>query len=327
MAIHGNSTSEITEINQQFLADVQEGLSGEPKKLPSKYFYDATGDKLFVEIMNLPEYYLTNAEHEILREQTAQIIQSLNLDPLQEFELIELGAGDGTKTKEILYYLQNNSYNYSYRPVDISQHALDSLKGNLKEEMPGLRIKPLQGDYFDALSSIKGNDLPKVILFLGSNMGNMYDENAKKFMLQLSQQLEKGDKVFVGLDRIKAVEIVLPAYNDSQGVTAKFNLNLLTRINRELGANFQVGQFEHAPSYTEESGIARSALRSLTKQSVYLKTLDRHFNFSAGELVHTEISRKYNRSILESVLKDSGFSITKEFRDSKEFFSNWLLAK
>ena len=277
--------------------------------------------------MALPEYYLTRAEHEILREQTKDIVDAFNVDPSTPFELIELGAGDGTKTKEVLNYLVDNNFNFSYKPIDISQNALNQLEDALKEEIPSLKVETLQGDYFGVLSKLKDDNLPKVVFFLGSNMGNMNDDRAKLFMASLSGTLNAGDKVLIGLDLIKSESVVLPAYNDSSGVTAAFNMNLLTRINKELGGNFEVEAFEHAPSYSEATGVARSAIKSLKNQSVEIKSDGQIVHFEKDELIHTEISRKYNRFILDDVLKNSGLKIESKFIDRQGLFSDWVLGK
>ena len=314
-------------MNKQFLSDVDKGLSAQPKFLSSKYFYDEIGDKLFVEIMKMPEYYLFRAEYEIFKNQNKEIINSLNINQDSFFELIELGAGDGTKTKELLKELVNQSYTFDYSPVDISQHALDDLSENLKNEIPKLSVKPKQGEYFQVLDSIKNTQHPKVILFLGSNIGNLMDNEAHNFLYRLGASLSKNDKILLGVDLIKAREIVLPAYNDEAKITARFNLNLLNRINKELGGNFDLNKFEHKPEYTEEEGIARSFLVSTTKQDVYLKAKEKTYHFEEGEKIHTEISRKYNDKVLRGILDQTDFSILNHFTDSNQYFRDYILNK
>lgn len=314
-------------MNQQFLKDVDSGLNSNPKYLSSRYFYDEKGDKLFVEIMNMPEYYLTKAEHEILREQSSQIIDSLEVSRDTPFELIELGAGDGTKTKELLNALLKKNYQFDYLPIDISQHALDGLANSLKEELPKLSVNTKQGDYFEVLESISQSEKPKVVLFLGSNLGNMTDPEAQEFLYKLSVNLKKGDKLFLGLDLIKSKEIVLPAYNDPQKITSAFNLNLLDRINRELNAEFDTDSFQHQPEYLEEEGIARSFLVSTKTQVVNIGAINKTIEFKAGERIHTEISRKYNDEILERILLETHFSIQDKLTDSKAYFADYILER
>ena len=219
----------------QFKKDVIEGLSSEPKFLLSKYFYDEIGDDLFVQIMDMPEYYLSRSEFEIFSQKTNELINAFEVDKSGAFELIELGAGDGTKTKELLKELLKQGYKFDYTPIDISDNALTLLKANLLTEMPTLNVVPKQGDYFEVLSSFKESKRKKVILFLGSNIGNLTDDLSAKFLNQLNQNINSGDCLLLGVDLIKDVNVVLPAYNDEQGITSRFNLNLLVDCkNKEI---------------------------------------------------------------------------------------------
>lgn len=314
-------------MNTKFQNDINEGLSKALKSLPSKYFYDKTGDDLFVKIMNLPEYYLTKAEFDIFKNQTKNIIAALDINPNVYFELIELGAGDGTKTKELLKVLISENFNFDYIPIDISNNALKQLETNLNTEIPNLNVTKKQGDYFNVLDGLKTSNHPKVVLFLGSNIGNMEDEKAKRFISKLSSSLNLNDKVVLGVDLIKSKDIVLPAYNDKAGVTKAFNFNLLNRINKELDANFNIGQFSHQPEYTETEGIARSYIVSNTDQEVHIGALNKTFQFKKGEKIHTEISRKYNDEILNSILENSSLRIVTKLLDSKSYFADYILIK
>lgn len=314
-------------MNTQFLQDVDKGLNSTPKYLSSRYFYDEIGDKLFVEIMNMPEYYLTNAEYEIFSEQTNQLIQALGVQQETYFELIELGAGDGTKTKELLKALLAQQYHFDYLPVDISQHALDDLEVSLRKELPQLSVKPQQGDYFEVLESIKNTNHPKVVLFLGSNMGNLHDDEAHDFLYGLGANLKTNDKLLLGLDLIKPEEIVVPAYDDPNKITSKFNLNLLHRINKELDAEFDTELFEHRPEYTEEEGIAKSFLVSTAQQTVAIGAINQEISFQKGEKIHTEISRKYNDKILSNILRKTDFVITEKLTDSRNYFADYILKR
>ncbi|MGO4821071.1 MULTISPECIES: L-histidine N(alpha)-methyltransferase [unclassified Flavobacterium] len=321
------SKTENRSMIEQFKKEVDEGLSGDIKSLPSKFFYDKKGDALFVEIMHLPEYYVTRSEHEIFKEKSETIIEALQLHPDTYFELIELGAGDGLKTKELLRALDKGNYNFDYMPVDISQNALDKLEADLNQQLERVSIKKKQGDYFEVLESLKENQHPKVILFLGSNIGNMPDDVATAFIGKLSDNLHIGDKLLLGVDLIKPASIVLPAYDDSQGVTAAFNLNLLERINSELEADFDIDTFEHQPEYDESDGIARSFLVSTQSQDVYVAKLDKKYHFQKGEKVLMEISRKYNDVILNAILSETAFVINTRIIDSKAYFANYVLER
>ena len=314
-------------MTKQFKNDVNIGLSSSPKFLSSKYFYDKIGDELFVEIMNIPEYYLTRAEFEIFNKKTSDLIDSFEIDENEKFQLLELGAGDGTKTKELLKVLVSQGYDFEYVPIDISQNTLDKLESSLEKEIPTLSVTQKQGDYFEVLSSFKEVKTRKIVLFLGSNIGNLTDELSSKFLYELGVNLNENDRLLLGVDLIKPVDIVLPAYNDKQGITAKFNLNLLTRINSELSANFNLSNFKHQPEYTIEEGIAKSFIVSTEKQTVEIKSIKKTFSFDKEERIHTEISRKYNDSIINKIIENTDFTIENKILDSKEYFADYILKK
>lgn len=312
-------------ILEQFKQDVRFGLSQTPKQIPSKYFYDKRGDELFVQIMNMPEYYLTRAEMEIFQQQSRDIISSFDIQKGEEIEVVELGAGDGTKTIHLLFELIRAHVTFKYIPIDISSNALIGLEHRMKEEIPELAINSLHGDYFQMLNDLKKSPNRKIILFLGSNIGNMPDEQATSFIASLSKNLNKGDKIVLGVDLIKEKEIVLPAYNDAAGITRDFNLNLLKRMNRELSADFDLSAFVHDPEYHESEGIAKSFLKSTKKQIVEIKSIDKQFLFEENERIHTEISRKYNDSILNKIIDQAPLSVQHCFTDEKALFGDYII--
>ncbi|MFT6501038.1 MAG: dimethylhistidine N-methyltransferase [Crocinitomicaceae bacterium] len=314
-------------MTEQFKTDVSVGLRSTPKRLSSKYFYDKIGDALFVQIMNMPEYYLTRSEFEIFSKQTQKLIDSFEIQKDNYFELIELGAGDGTKTKELLKELVKQKYNFDYFPIDISQNALDHLDGALKNEIPDLNVRSKQGDYFQVLSSFKNSNHKKVVLFLGSNIGNLNDDLAHKFIYQLGANIKPDDVLLLGVDLIKSRDIVLPAYNDAAGITSRFNLNLLQRINNELGGDFNLNQFIHSPDFSEESGVAESSLVSTVRQSVRIQSLNETFHFEEGEKIHTEISRKYNDKIIKEIISKTSFTLETKISDSKAYFADYVLKR
>lgn len=314
-------------INEEFAREVEAGLTASPKRLSSKYFYDSKGSALFAQIMDLPEYYLTDAELEILKEQSPAIMDRLGIDRETPFELVELGAGDGVKTIELLKHLEAGGYRYRYVPIDISQQALDQLEKNIRAALPDKRIQPKKGDYFKKLSELSDSDTPKVVLFLGSNLGNMKDDRAHGFIKSLADNLPPGDKLLLGTDLMKDASIVLPAYNDSQGVTRDFNLNLLKRINRELGADFDLDAFTHAPEYDEKEGITKSYLRSEKDQEVSIRAIGKTIPFQRHEKIHTEISRKYNDAILEDICRGTGMKVIGKFTDHRDYFADYVLEK
>lgn len=312
---------------EQFKKDVELGLGNSPKTIPSKYYYDKKGDELFVQIMNMPEYYLSRAELEIFKEQSEEIIKALELDPNQHFELIELGAGDGTKTKELLQILDKGAYSFDYIPIDISQNALDQFQQKLYEELPNVSVIPKQGDYFEMMASLYASKHPKIVLFLGSNIGNMTDELATDFIYKLGANLRPKDKLFLGVDLIKPSAIVLPAYNDAAGITKAFNLNLLSRINTELNGNFNLDTFSHLAQYSENDGIALSYLVSKKDQKIRINGSNKMFHFAKGEKIHTEISRKYNDEIILRILNKTDFKIEDKLTDRKNYFANYILKR
>lgn len=313
--------------NNTFLKDVLDGLSQPSKYISSHYFYDQAGDKLFQQIMSMPEYYLTNAELEIFSQQSEDLIDSFDISEEEEFELIELGAGDGKKTQHLLKSLLDHQFNFKYIPVDISQNSLSVIVERMEDLFADLEIDAKQGDYFHVLDDLFTSDKKKVILFIGSNLGNMNDELASTFLGKVAQNLKSGEKLLLGVDLLKSKEIVFPAYADAGGITSEFNLNLLKRINSELGGDFIIENFEHAPEYSEEEGIAKSFLKSKIQQSVYISELDRSFDFGEGELIHTEISRKYNDEILQKLITDSNLKISHKFLDTKKYFADYILTK
>ncbi|MDA8692478.1 L-histidine N(alpha)-methyltransferase [Saprospiraceae bacterium] len=314
-------------MNLEFAEDLKEGLSQEQKFLKSKYFYDAEGDKIFIEIMNMPEYYLTRAEYQIFEKRSADIIDTFKVSKEVKFDLVELGSGDGTKTKMLLKELTNQGYNFNYLPIDISEDSLQNLKADLSNEFPDLTVLTKQGDYFDVLKAIKAREAKKVVLFLGSNLGNMEDEDASDFLYKLDGSLNVNDVLLLGLDIIKAASVVLPAYDDKSGITARFNLNLLTRINREFDADFIVNQFSHKAEYTEDEGVARSFIISKVDQKVSIKSLDMEISFKENERISMEMSRKYNDEILSNLIRNTGFKVVDKLMDDKSLYADYILKK
>lgn len=308
----------------QFAEDVLRGLSSTPKHLSSRYFYDDEGSRLFMEIMKLPEYYPTRAEMKVFVEQKNEICGAF-VDGAEAIDLIELGAGDGTKTAVLIEHLLASGADFTYQPVDISQEANDALEAKFKEKFPALRIDPHTGDYFKVLGSLKnGNGRRKVIMFLGSNIGNFLRDNAVAFFRSLRAVMNKNDRLFVGFDMQKDPRTIVAAYDDKQGITAAFNLNLLTRINRELGGDFDLSKFSHYAQYRPMECAARSFLISREKQTVTIKALNRSFDLEQWEAIFMEISQKYTHSMIDELAGDGGFEIAKEFYNGEDFYIDSL---
>ena len=309
-----------------FEKDVVKGLTNFPKSLSSKYFYDKKGDALFQEIMAMPSYYLTDSEYEIFethKEAICNLFEDTN-----GFDLIELGAGDGKKTKVLLHHLSEKNKEFTYLPIDISQNVLDGLKESVEREIPNVNIKPQQGMYFDVLKDLTNyNNRKKVIMVLGSNIGNLLHPKAIEFLSNIQEAMNEGDLLFMGFDQKKNPQTILDAYNDLEGITAAFNKNVLHRINSEMDANFNVGQFRHWEVYNPETGTAKSYLVSKTEQEVYIKKLDLKVSFKAWETIHTEISQKYDDAIVSWLAAESGLTITNQFTDAKEYYKNYAFMK
>lgn len=310
----------------QFAKDVDAGLSQNPKSLSSRYFYDAKGDKIFQDIMRMPEYYLTDCEYEIFNDQKAQILEAIR--PEGKFNLVELGAGDGLKTKLLLEYFIEQDVDFEYFPVDISADVLEQLKGDLLERWPQLKVTTLNYEYFTALEQLnKLDSSPKVVLFLGSNIGNFGSKLAGDFYSQLNGVMNCSDQLISGIDLKKDPNVILAAYNDEAGITRSFNLNLLDRMNRELGANFEVSQFDHYPTYDPFTGEARSYLISKVAQKVFIEATGNSYNFARAEAIHMEISKKYSLSQIEDLAQQTGFECKRHFTDSRDFFVDTLWRK
>lgn len=243
----------------------------------------------------------------------------------KSFDLVELSAGDGLKTKILLKYFLSQNVDFQYMPVDISLDILNVLHDSLAIEMPNLAVKILHDDYFGALKKISNlSEKPKVVLFLGANIGNFSATEAAAFLKQLKNSLNKGDFLLLGMDLVKNPNVILDAYSDSKGVTANFNYNLLQRINDELDANFYIEKFMHQATYNPQTGETKSYLISKEKQKIEIKALSLTIYFNAWESIYTEVSQKFSFSQIESIAKETGFEIQKHFLDSKEYFTNTL---
>ena len=304
--------------------DIEKGLESKIKYIPSKYFYDETGSKIFQDIMKLPGYYLTRSEEEIFNLHGENIVSLLGND----IEIIELGAGDGLKTGILMDNLIQSNYTFNYTAIDISQKALNDLKNSFCFKFPGLSVKEKCGDYFEMLHELNlQNNKRKVVLFLGSNLGNYTIKESVSFLKGLAGEMNKGDLLILGLDLKKDPETILKAYNDSRGITKQFNINLLNRLNKELGADFKPEQFEHVPYYNPVTGTAYSSLVSKCDQNVYFRFLDKSFSFDAWEAIHTEISQKYDQKLIEKMSDESGFRVFQNFYDHRKYFTDTIWIK
>lgn len=313
----------VLKTNTTFYKDVMQGLRSYPKHLDSKYFYDEHGDELFQQIMNCDEYYLTNCEMEILKTQSADIAASIFASE-KSFDVIELGAGDCSKSVYLLRQIFRRNKNFTFFPVDISKHVIDLIEDDLPKKVHGLNIKGLNGEYLEMLK--KANQLSlkrKLVLFMGSNIGNMNYEQSIAFCKEVRSSLNPGDYLLIGFDLKKDPQIILNAYNDKEGITRNFNLNLLRRINTELNADFVIENFKHFPVYNPESGECKSYLVSNCKQRVFIGDTD-YIDFEENETIHTEISTKYSVEQINKIAASANFEVIEHFYDSKNWFVDVL---
>ncbi len=305
-----------------FYKDVLDGLRAEHKYLSSKYFYDETGDKLFQQIMASPEYYPTRCEMEIMQHQSGKMAR-LFMEESPAFDLVELGPGDATKSWFLLRELQKERAAFTYYPIDISSQVIGWLEDKLPATLPGIRMQGLNGDYLEKMHQLNTfSPNRKIVLFMGANIGNMNIQQATQFCRQLRDHLQPGDLLLIGFDLKKHPRTVLDAYNDRQGITRAFNLNLLRRINRELGGDFDLEQFDHYPVYDPVSGACKSYLISRKEQEVHIG--DKTVSFRENEAIHMEISQKYTLEETELLAMQSGFAPVHTFFDSKKWFADVL---
>ncbi|NJL14159.1 MAG: L-histidine N(alpha)-methyltransferase [Microscillaceae bacterium] len=311
-------------MNLAFAEDLRRGLTADPKFIPSKYFYDAQGSRIFQEIMRLEEYYLTQCEFEILQLYAPELLEFFAPDGAP-FEMIEFGAGDGLKTKLLLNHFLESEADFKYLPIDISKDALQTLVDELAQQYPNLDVEGQPNEYFTALRQLSQQKVVRrVVLFLGSNIGNFHYDQGIAFLSELRQCLRPGDFVLMGMDLKKNPEIILNAYNDRQGVTRAFNLNLLNRINREMEADFNLAQFHHYPVYDPIEGGAKSYLMSRVKQTVLLRRLALKVELEAWEAIHTESSYKYTPYRIGIMAKTAGFEVVRNFLDRRHYFTDSL---
>jgi len=304
---------------QTFRKEVLTGLRNTPKNLPSKYFYDDAGSLIFQEIMDMPEYYLPEAEFEIIQTHSKEIAKRINASQL---DIIELGAGDGRKMVHFIEVLSESIPELSYFPLDISLHILEINENLIRQQVPKVAYYHLAGDYFKTLLELRERSNPRLIVFAGSNIGNFKDADAIAFLKFIKGELKSGDFFLLGVDLKKNPKKILNAYNDPHGISRRFNLNLLSRINRELNGDFDLASFDHYATYHPISGAAESFLVSLKTQHVRIG--DAVIKFEKDEVIQTEISQKYDLKLLEKLSSASGMRLDSSYSDHQNLFS-WVL--
>ena len=302
--------------------DVRKGLSAQPKRFLPKYFYDELGSQLFEAICLLPEYYLTRAENEILQRYSDEIVAAIS----GQKTLVEMGSGSASKTRLIIEALLRRQSELLFMPVDISATALESSSRILLQSYPRLTIEAYAADYFAGLAELGKRPRARTLaLFLGSNISNFDPDEALRFLRAMRSVLQKGDALLLGADLKKDPAILDAAYNDALGVTSAFNLNVLARINRELGGTFDLRAFKHRAFYNQSEGRVEIYIESLADQRVRIEKLDLEIEFAPGELIHTENSYKYDKANIAHLAVATGFELSRTWLDSEERFSSNLL--
>lgn len=301
-------------VNEDFLAEVLAGLSASPRSLPCKFFYDEHGAELFQKICELPEYYITRTETELLRRHGREMAESIGANA----ELIGFGTGAGIKTRMLLEHLENP---IAYVPVDISKQSLLDSAAELSRAMPALEILPVCGDYLQELQLPRPLRKPDhvAVYFPGSTIGNLDPDVALDFLRRVCQLCGKSGGLIIGVDLQKDRAVLEAAYNDSAGVTAEFNLNLLVRANRELGADFDLPFWRHRAIYNERDGRIEMHLISETAQTVRVGGVD--FHFLADEKIVTEYSYKYTQAGFVAAATAAGFRLARVWTDPQELFA------
>jgi dimethylhistidine N-methyltransferase len=309
---------------------VREGLCAAPRRLPSWLFYDHEGSLLFEQITRLPEYYLTRTEREIFSAHAAEIIaQAAEADqnvPARlrpsRLKIVELGAGSADKTRLLLKAAVDRQGTVLYEPVDVSATALEAARSRIEQEIPGVHVAPRVMDYtrdFDLEPAAAGER--RLVLYIGSSIGNFDPQPAAALLEGIRAALEPGDTLLLGVDLVKDKPTLLAAYDDAAGITARFNLNLLARLNRELGADFDLSRFAHRAVWNDAESRIEMHLESLTTQTVRLPALDLELSFAAAERIHTENSYKYPPGQVEAILSAAGFAAESTWTDARGWFA------
>lgn len=303
-----------------FREDADAGLHSIPRTLPAKYLYDARGSELYEQITELEEYYPFATEQQILRAAASEIVESACPEAV-----VELGSGSSEKTRILLDALAHRERLKGYGALEISEAALEGALDQLKGEYDGVRFEGVVGD-FNRSVELPFDGLRRLVLFLGSTIGNLEDGDAIRLLRRVRQAQDRGDRLLVGFDLVKDVSVIEAAYNDQKGVTAAFNLNLLTRMNRELGTEFDVSAFSHRAFFNKEASRIEMHIVAESDQIVKLGSAGHPIAMSAGDSIRSEISRKFTRQQIEGITTSAGLRIERWFTDPKNYFAVVLLA-
>lgn len=308
---------------EAFARDVRQGLTASPKSLPCRYFYDAEGSRLFEAICQLPEYYLPRAEREILQAHADELAEMFP----SPAALVELGCGSASKTRLLIDAFLRRHGALRYVAVDISRAVLEEATQALLREYPALEIEAVAGDYQDGLHRVdQGVDRPRLILWLGSSIGNLHRPEAAAFLRHVRATMRPKDRLLVGIDLRKDPAVLQRAYDDAQGVTARFNLNILARINRELEGQFDLGTFRHRARYDDAAGRIEMYLVSTQSHDVRIGRLGLTVPFAAGETIHTENAYKYSQAEIDLLAAEAELRLEAQWLDRGRRFTVNLFA-
>ena len=296
--------------------DVRNGLLNVPRSLPPKYFYDAHGSVLFDKICNTPEYYPTRTEERLLLVNSRDIIHST-----QPEQILELGSGTSRKTRHLFDACESIDHTCEYAPFDVCAEMLEETTEKLQDDYDWLNIQPLLGDYQAGLGNLPGIEGTRLFVFLGSTIGNFQRAEAISFINEIKGCMQPGDYLLLGADRVKDNRVLVAAYNDNQGITAEFNLNLLRVLNRELGADFDLCGFDHHAEFNRELKRIEMHLVSNREQEVCLNAMGEVIHFSKGDPILTEISQKFSFEDIESILEQTGLKIIQHHEPGNRYFS------
>lgn len=305
----------------QFARDVLAGLSSSPKQLSPKYFYDEHGSWLYDKICKVPEYYPARTEEALLAEKSVEIIEATRPDTI-----LELGSGTSRKTTHLLDACEALHCHAHYLPLDVCEEMLRDAGKRLVGSYDWLKVRALVGDYSEGFHCLPKDDGVRLYVFLGGTLGNLEEVEATRFLLRLRAMMGENDYLLLGVDRVKDIEVLNAAYNDSQGYTAAFNRNVLSVINRELGGHFNPDTFVHRAWFNEEKSRIEMHLHSTRPQRVRIDTLETEIPFARDESIHTEISRKFTLPSLRRLVARAGLSISEHYEPSNNYFSLVLLS-
>jgi dimethylhistidine N-methyltransferase len=301
-------------------ADVLDGLTATPKWLPPRLFYDARGSELFEEITRLPEYYLTRTERAIFEAHAGEIVAQAGAN----LSVVELGAGTATKTRLILEALARQQKKVTYIPVDVSHSALTHCATSLEQALPQIKVEPIVADYTSGVARLKSLRGRKLVLYIGSSIGNFEIDEAVEILAGIRANLRAGDALLLGVDLAKSPEILIPAYDDADGVTAEFNKNVLMRLNEELSADFDLERFRHVALWNASKSRMEMHLESVREQQVSFATIGLTVSFDENETIHTENSYKFTSAMSDELLSRSGFTLERTWTDERGWFAEHL---